>query len=59
MISNGLFDKFFPKIFVYFHNNKSFYKYLTEYGGTFTKIFMITKQGWHELKNKYLQDILY
>ena len=29
----------------------SFYKCLNEYGGSFTEIFMITIQGWHELKN--------
>ena len=32
-------------MFVYSQNDKSFYKYLTEYGGTFTKILMITIQG--------------
>ena len=46
-------------MFVYSHNDKSFYKYLTEYVGNFTKMFMITKQGWHELTSKHLQDILY
>ena len=29
----------------------SFYKCLNEYGGSFTEIFMIMIQGWHELKN--------
>ena len=47
-------------MFVYSQHDKSFYKYLTEHGDTFTKIFMITIQGWHELKNnEYHQDILY
>ena len=45
-------------MFVYSQDDKSFYKCLNEYGGTFTKIFVITIQGWHELKNSnYLQDI--
>ena len=38
-------------MFVYSQDDKSFHKYLTEYGGTFTKIFMIMIQGWRELKN--------
>ena len=44
-------QSFSQKIFVYSQDDKSFYKCLNEYGGTFTKIFMITKQGWHKLKN--------
>ena len=40
--------KFSPKMFVYSQDDKRFYKCLNEYGGTFTKIFMITIQGWHE-----------
>ena len=40
-------------MFVYFQDDKSFYKYLTEYSGTFTKIFMIVIQGWYQLKNNY------
>ena len=45
---------FSPKSFVYSQDDKddkSFYKCLNEYGGTFTKILMITIPGWHKLKN--------
>ena len=47
-------------MFVYSQKDNSFYKCLNQYVGTFTKIFMIMMQGWHELKNsQYFQDILY
>ena len=39
-------------MFVYSQDDRSFYKCLNEYGGTFMEIFMIMIQGWHELKNK-------
>ena len=32
-------------------DDKSFYKYLTTYGCTFTKIFVTVIKGWHESKN--------
>ena len=38
-------------MFVYSQYDKSFYKCITEYGGTFTEIFMITIQGWDESNN--------
>ena len=38
-------------MFVCSQDDKSFYKCLNEYGGTFAKVFMITIQGYHELKN--------
>ena len=45
-------------MFVYSQDDKSFYKCLNEYDGTFTEIFMITIKGWHELKNsQYIEDI--
>ena len=34
----------------YSQDDRSFYKYLTEYGSTFTKIFIVMIQGWHESK---------
>ena len=47
-------------MFVYSEDGKSSYKCLSEYGGTFTELFMITIQGWHKLKNsQYLQDIYF
>ena len=45
-------------MFRYSQDDKSFYECLNEYGGTFTEIFMIMIQGWHELKNSlFLQDV--
>ena len=38
-------------MFGYSQDDKSFYKCLNEYGGTFTEIFMIMIQACHELKN--------
>ena len=43
--------QFSQKMFRYSQDDKSFYECLNEYGGTFTEIFMIMIQGWHELKN--------
>ena len=40
--------KFSPKMLVYSQDK---FLCLNDYGGTFIKIFMITIQGWHELKN--------
>ena len=45
-------------MFVYSQDDKSFYKCLNEYGRTFTELFMITIQGWHELKNSYYLQVI-
>ena len=37
-------------MFFYTQDDRSFYKYLTEYGSTFTKLFIFMIQGWHESK---------
>ena len=51
LLNKSDIPKFYPKMFVYSQDDKSFYKNLTEYGDTFTKMFMITIQGCHESEN--------
>ena len=51
LLNKADIEKFSQKMFVYSEDDKSFYKDLTEYGGTLTKIFRNVIQDWHESKN--------